>query len=173
MTQSLPRIAQFFKVAQTQFEQDFKTYVERPYVEADYQDIPLPKRATKGSAGYDFFAPYDIVIPPKASVLIPTGICAKIATGYVLMLYPRSSLGFKYRMQLDNTVGVIDSDYFYAKNGGHILVRLTNDSHQGKEMTIAKGTAMVQGIFMSYGITVDDDVQTLRTGGLGSTTKKG
>ena len=90
---------------------------------------------------------------------------------WVLSLYPRSGLGFKYRMQLNNTVGIIDSDYYYSDNEGHIFVKVTNDTNEGKVITVEKGTGFVQGIFMEYGTTVDDDASEIRNGGFGSTTK--
>ena len=92
-------------------------------------------------------------------------------TDWVLMLYPRSGLGFKYRLQLDNLVGIIDSDYFYSDNEGHIFAKLTNDSKTNKIVTVRRGDAFMQGIFVEYGITEDDKVETSRNGGFGSTDK--
>ncbi len=89
--------------------------------------------------------------------------------GWVLMLYPRSGLGFKYRLQMNNTVGIIDSDYFYSDNEGHILMKLFNDGREGKTLELKAGMAVAQGIFMEYGITIDDDVEEVRNGGFGST----
>ena len=60
---------------------------------------------------------------------------------------------------MDNTVGIIDSDYFASDNEGHIFVKLTNDSHEGKTVEVKQGTAFVQGVFVEYGITVDDEAQ--------------
>lgn len=100
-------------------------------IQAIYQDIRLPQRATRGSAGYDFYAPMEIILAPGEGIKVPTGIRAEMDEGWVLTCYPRSGLGFKYRMQLDNTVGVIDSDYFYSDNEGHILAKITNDSQEG------------------------------------------
>ena len=102
---------------------------------------------------------------------IPTGIRAEMEEGWVLLIYPRSGLGFKYRLQMDNTVGVIDSDYFYSDNEGHIFVKVTNDSRSGKEIDLPAGVGFAQGIFMEYGITVDDAAEGIRNGGLGSTTR--
>ena len=90
----------------------------------------------------------------------------------LLKLYPRSGLGFKYRLQLNNTVGVIDSDYFGAKNEGHIMLKLTNDSNEGKILAVNAGDAVAQGVFMPFGITVDDDASAIREGGFGSTSGK-
>ena len=102
---------------------------------------------------------------------IPTGIRALIEPGWVLKLYPRSGLGFKYRLQLNNTVGIIDSDYSQSDNEGHIFIKITNDSNEGKTLEIPAGTGFAQGIFVEYGITVDDDADGVRNGGFGSTTK--
>lgn len=134
-----------------------------------YEEIKLPKRATKGSAGYDFFAPYAFEIKPGETLKIPTGIRAKMDDAWVLSLYPRSGLGFKFRMQLNNTVGIIDSDYYYSDNEGHIFVKVTNDSNEGKVLSVGKGQGFVQGIFTQYGITIDDEATAVRNGGFGST----
>ncbi len=136
-----------------------------------YSEIKLPKRATKGSAGYDFYAVRDIELAPGETIKIPTGIRARIDEGWVLKIYPRSGLGFKYRLQLDNTVGIIDSDYYYSDNEGHIIIKITNNSLEGKTLLIKKGQAFAQGVFVEYGITVDDDATETRNGGFGSTTK--
>ena len=95
-----------------------------------------------------------------------------IEEDWVLNIFPRSGLGFKFRLQMNNTVGIIDSDYFYSDNEGHIFVKLTNDSNEGKTVSVEQGTGMVQGIFMQYGVTIDDEVTEVRNGGFGSTTKK-
>ena len=95
-----------------------------------------------------------------------------IEDGWVLSLYPRSGLGFRHRLQFDNTVGIIDSDYFEAKNEGHILIKMTSDDHKGKTLSVAAGDGFAQGIFLPFGITVDDEADGERTGGFGSTTEK-
>lgn len=137
-----------------------------------YNKIKLPVRATAGSAGYDFFSPVDITLNPGETVKIPTGIRVEMEQDWVLKCYPRSGLGFKYRLQLNNTVGIIDSDYFYSDNEGHMFMKLTNDSKEGKTLELGQGEGMVQGIFMQYGITEDDDADGVRNGGFGSTTGK-
>jgi dUTP pyrophosphatase len=158
----MKRIAQFFKVSESEFCKDG--------IREQYEDILLPKRATSGSAGYDFFAPFDIVLSPNETIKVPTGIRVKIDEGWVLKLYPRSSLGFKYRLTLNNTVGIIDSDYYHADNEGHIYIKMTNLGD--KPLTVEKGKAFAQGIFVEYGITVDDECDKVRKGGFGSTDKK-
>ena len=72
---------------------------------------------------------------------------------------------------MNNTVGIIDSDYFNSDNEGHIFIKMTNDSNEGKTVEVAAGTGFAQGIFMQYGITEDDDAEGIRNGGFGSTTK--
>ncbi len=136
-----------------------------------YNEIKLPQRATKGSAGYDFYSPIDFTLNPQETIKVPTGVRVKIEDGWFLSIFPRSSLGFKYRLRLNNTVGIIDSDYYHALNEGHIFIKITNESTD-KVVTIKKGEAFAQGIFIPFGITEDDDVETVRTGGMGSTNQK-
>lgn len=169
------RIAQFFKVSSDNFINAMKEEFPQ-YTEADirdmYESLELPKRATTGSAGYDFYAPFSFSLPPAATIKIPTGIRAKMDEGWVLKVYPRSGLGFKYRLQMNNTVGIIDSDYYYSDNEGHIFIKMTNDSNEGKTVEVSQGSGFAQGIFLEYGITVDDDTEGIRNGGFGSTTNK-
>lgn len=136
-----------------------------------WENIKVPTRATKGSAGYDFKAPYYIELAPGETVKVPTGIRVRIVDGWWLGCFPRSGLGFKYRLQLDNTVGVIDSDYSRSDNEGHIFAKITNDGHEDKVLKINTGDGFMQGIFIPYGITYDDHVDTVRNGGMGSTGK--
>ncbi len=169
------RIAKFHKVSEEQFKKDWiDTFGEGADASAKkiYDEIKLPKRATAGSAGYDFYMPITLTICPGETVKVPTGIRVEMEQDWVLKCYPRSGLGFKYRLQLNNTVGIIDSDYFYSDNEGHIFSKITNDSNEGKIVELTAGEGFMQGIFVEYGITVDDDVTTVRNGGLGSTTKK-
>ncbi len=168
------RIAEFMKVSFEQYKEAYiDTYGEAPDQEIlkVYEEIKLPRRATSGSAGYDFFAPLDLELAPGETLKVPTGIRAKMENDWVLKLYPRSGLGFKYRLQLNNTVGIIDSDYFYSDNEGHIFAKITNDTNEEKTVKVPEGTGFMQGIFLEYGITLDDDVTDVRNGGFGSTTK--
>jgi dUTP pyrophosphatase len=175
----MKRIAQFEKVSLAQFQE---AWLDTFYKGADhkedlneeikkiYERIQLPKRATKGSAGYDFYSTLDFQLQPGESIKIPTGIRVRIDEGWVLKCYPRSGLGFKFRLQLNNTVGIIDSDYYSSDNEGHIFSKITNDSKEGKTLAIEEGTGFMQGIFVEYGITVDDEADMVRNGGFGSTT---
>lgn len=168
------RVAQFYKVSFGQFKEGFEDVFGRrskEEIQALYDRIRLPRRATAGSAGYDFFSPVDLELAPGETVKVPTGIRVKMEENWVLKCYPRSGLGFKFRLQLNNTVGIIDSDYFYSDNEGHIFAKITNDSNEGKTVKIGADTGFMQGIFVEYGITVDDDVTDVRNGGFGSTTR--
>ena len=169
------RIAKFHKVSPAQFAKDWKdTFptADEKEILSVYENIRLPLRATAGSAGYYFFAPVDITLAPGETAKIPTGIRVEMEQYWVLKCYPRSGLGFKFRLQLNNTVGIIDSDYFYSDNEGHIFSKITNDSNEDKTVSIAAGTGFMQGIFVEYGITVDDEATGVRNGGFGSTTEK-
>lgn len=165
------RIAKFHKVSYEQFYHDWKDCFgsSDAQIEAIYDGIILPRRATAGSAGYDFFSPIDIVLRPGETVKIPTGVRVEMEEGWVLKCYPRSGLGFKYRLQLNNTVGIIDSDYFYSDNEGHIFSKITNDTNEGRDVKLKAGNGFMQGIFVEYGITVDDEADAVRNGGFGST----
>lgn len=171
----MKRVGKFHKVSKEQFINDWMDTFpndSRDHIVDIYDKIVLPKRATKGSAGYDFFSPLSFILKPGETIKIPTGIRVEIADGWVLKCYPRSGLGFKFRLQLNNTVGIIDSDYFYSDNEGHIFTKVTNDSNEDKSLELEEGTGFMQGIFVEYGITFDDNIDELevRNGGLGSTT---
>lgn len=150
------RIAKFYRVSEAQFGR------------GEYEKIVLPRRATAGSAGYDFIAPYDFELDIGEEIIIDTGIRAKIADGWVLVILPRSGSGFKFGVRLANTAGVIDSDYFNADNEGHIKIKLVGGT---KKYTVKAGDAFAQGIFLPYGITEDDECTAERRGGFGSTGK--
>ena len=169
----MERIAKYEKVSFDEFSRGFAACFPAQDAREAYGSICLPRRATAGSAGYDFFLPADICLKPGEGVKVPTGIRAKMAEGWALLLFPRSGLGFKYRLQLDNTVGVVDSDYYNADNEGHIFIKLTNDSREGKVLSLKAGEAFAQGIFLPYGITEDDSANAGRTGGFGSTSGQG
>lgn len=169
-------VAKFEKVSYTQF---FNSFIDtfqiaksddekiKSEIERIYKDLILPRRATTGSAGYDFKSPVDFTLKPKETIKVPTGIRCKMDEDVVLMIYPRSSLGFKYRLILDNTVGIIDSDYYNSDNEGHIFIKFTNLGD--KVLEIKKGDGIAQGIFLPYFLTTDDEVSDKRNGGIGST----
>lgn len=165
--------AKFEKVSWAQFQKDYvDLFGEGKTINIDnvkdiYDNIKLPHRKTKFSAGHDISIPFDITLPPKEKLMIPTGIRCKISTDYVMLIAPRSSLGIKKGLRISNTIPVIDSDYYDANNEGHIFVSVIND---GKEpIKFKAGDNIVQALFVPYGIADDDVVTAERTGGIGST----
>lgn len=160
----------FEKISYEQFRKDFGKILgdrsEESYKEM-YDQIKLPKRGTCGSAGYDFSSPVSTCLNEEHSTtLIPTGIRAKMPQDIVLMIYPRSGLGFKTGMRLANSTGVIDSDYYYSDNEGHIMIKLVRGF---SDLNIEAGDRITQGIFTPYFITDDDKTTESRNGGFGST----
>lgn len=163
------RIARFESVSHTQFS---AAWADTFGPAAPVPTLPpLPRRATAGSAGYDFFLPCPLHLAPGETAKIPTGVRAFMENGWVLQLYPRSGLGFSYRLQLNNTVGIVDSDYYFSDNEGHIFIKITNDSNEGKVLNLQAGDAFAQGIFVPFGITEDDNAVAARNGGFGSTSR--
>ncbi len=154
-------IARFERVSPAQYES-----CRLPH-SLDATEIPLPRRATAGSAGYDFVCPADVTLAPGEALTIPTGIRCRMESGWVLMMFPRSGLGFKHRIALANTVGVIDSDYYYAENEGHILIRLVNSGEH--TVHISRGDRFCQGVLLMHGLAVENEVSAERSGGFGST----
>lgn len=170
------RIAQFKKVSFEQFLNDwidtfsifdFNSQENIENLKCVWENINLPKRSTSGSAGYDFISPIDFELNPGEEITIPTGIRCKMDSDWVLTIHLRSSIGFKYKVSLANTTGIIDSDYYNSNNKGHIMVKLVNRGN--KVYPTSAGERIVQGIFFPYGITVDDKASGERNGGFGST----
>lgn len=151
-------------------------FVSTEQLEKDFGDdrnevvMKLPMRATKGSAGYDCYAPVDIYLGPGNDIKIPTGIKSYMRNGEMLMAVPRSGLGFKYYCRLANTIGIIDKDYYdNPDNEGHIFVKLRNEGNE--PIIIKHGEAMCQFIFTPF-LLADNDNFTDgndRNGGFGST----
>lgn len=174
----MDRVGAFGKVKYEQFFQDMCSSIYegeevtsevRHRIRDSYDLIEIPERATSGSAGYDIMSPIRIDLEPGAQVKIPTGINSFISPGWFLMILPRSSMGFKYQMQLANTCAVIDGDYLYSENSGHIFIKIVNRGD--KPITIQAGDRFAQGIFVPFGITYTDNTQDARDGGIGSTGK--
>ena len=178
---------EFHKVSFEQFVESFKPIYtsqlspEQVYSDKDvenaakviYDLIRLPERATAGSNGYDFFFPFgDTEIAPGQSIIIPTGIKVKLNPGWALLVYSRSSLGFNYRVLIEENVAVIDEDYFdNINNEGHIFIKIINDNREGQTVTLRLGAAFCQGLFTLTGRAANDNVTAERIGGIGSTNK--
>ena len=171
----MKQIAKFEKVSFEQFKKDIEKCFDNKYkseedIQEIYNQIELPTRATKGSAGYDFKCPINLLLHKGQPIVIPTGIRAKIAEGWVLKIYPRSGMGFKYGLNLANTVGIIDSDYYNSDNEGHIMLKASHCLGEYM-LPIEQGKGIAQGVFIEYGIAEDDNVSEIRNGGFGSTDK--
>lgn len=186
-------VAKFEKVSIGQYlltwSEIYKTYnkilskEQTEYIHHEiYDKIKLPERATDGSAGYDFFAPFPVSIEKGSNIIIPTGIRCKIENGYFLMVAPRSGHGFKSKLVIANTVGIIDSDYYMnLSNEGHILIKIvyeglsysiepivkdtygdfrlmSNPSNAPDEpfFSVDKGKGFCQGILLPYGLDIND-----------------
>lgn len=169
------RIAKFEKVTLEQFSKDFKNLnpnstLSDAQIEEMYNSIKMPARATKMSAGYDFYLPYAIGLDVGNEIVVPTGIRSKIQEDWALLIMPKSGLGTKSRLIMYNTAGLIDADYYNSDNQGHILVKLLYDlRNSDKHLSLPAGKSFVQGFFFPFGITEDDNADGLRNGGFGST----
>lgn len=156
----------FEKISLNQFIKDTEL------TEKEYNNIIIPKRATQNSAGYDFHILNNITLKPNEIIKIPTGIKAQMNNDEVLMIYIRSSLGFKYNLRLCNGTGIIDSDYYNNQdNEGHIFIKIQNE---GKEtLNLKANDRFAQGIFIKY-LTADDEtkINNVRQGGMGSTNQR-
>ena len=165
------QVAKFSKVSMSQWTEAIRNQTDaitEESVEELYNGIKLPQRATVGSAGYDLYSPIWIELGPGEDVIFPLGIRCEIDDGWFLGIFPRSGLGFKYYLRLANLTGIIDGDYANSDNEGHIMMKLRNESVD-KTVTINRGDAIAQAIFLPFGVTKDDDATGIRNGGFGST----
>lgn len=161
------KVAKFEKISYEQWHKDFGDNDQHSF-DAVLDEIPMPTRATKGSAGYDIATPYAIDLVPNEEINIPTGLKCKIANGWFMGAFPKSGLGFKYYVRLANTIGVIDEDYYNNENNeGHFFVKIRNEGDKPLHIDAHKGICQV--IFIPYGITEDDEADGIRKGGFGST----
>lgn len=137
-------------------------------IDLKIENIVLPKRQTAKSAGYDFYLPYDIFLNPGEMKVVATGIKASLEDDEVLEIYIRSSMAIKRGLYLVNQVGIIDADYYNnSDNEGHIMIAIRNTS--ALEVCLKTGERIAQGVFKKYLITDDDNVTSVRCGGIGST----
>ena len=132
---------------------------------SEWEALELPTRSTQQAAGYDFHIPFDIALSAN-SVVVPTGIRCKMEPGWCLVLMPRSGLGFKYGMALENTLALIDADYYLSPNEGHIMIKTHT---RNKIASLKQGDRFVQGVLLPFGIATNGNTDNERTGGIGST----
>lgn len=134
-----------------------------------YDKIELPKRFTKGSAGYDFVTPFSLYIGDIIGPIeFPTGIRVKLERDKALLLLPRSGIGFNTGVTIACTVGLIDSDYYYAENEGHIMCKLVPGF---RPLSVSQYGRVMQGVIVNFSLVDDDNATGERTGGFGSTNK--
>lgn len=171
----MERIAEFYKVSYNQFKKDYevingKNNISEDELKSMYDLIKLPKRATTGSAGYDFYLPYPIKLKAGEEITIPTGVRFECEQDYALLFMSKSGLGSKNRLQLNTCISLIDSDYFYSDNEGHILARVIHDARNADAvLELPAGKSFLQGVFIKFGITKSDNADGKRNGGFGST----
>ena len=164
-------VLRFEKITREQWDDDLNE-MGTPFLSDTYADIKLPVRATRNSSGHDFFASYEFGQMLGKCIKIPTGIRIVTDRRVWLLVIPRSGFGTKFRMQLDNTVGDIDGDYWESDNEGHIFAKVRNDGREGKEIVVKAGESFAQGVILPYELTDNDAVTAQRNGGHGSTDKK-
>lgn len=171
----MERVAEFYKVSFNQFEKDYKNLNPNSVLTDEelrriYDGIKLPQRATAGSAGYDFYLPYAIRLKAGEEMVLPTGIRFTCRQDYGMFLMNKSGLGSKNRFQINTCISLIDSDYYYSDNEGHILAYVIHDSRDKNAiLSLPAGKSFLQGVFFKYGITESDNQTTARNGGFGST----
>ena len=141
----------FEKISYEQFCKDVKEDKDL------YDSYKLPSRNSKKAAGYDFYLIEDIEMKPGDIIKIPTGVKSYFEDDEVLMLFVRSSTGFKYNIRMVNQVGIIDADYYNNRdNEGHMFIKLQNEGNQ--TVKFKAGDYLVQGVFLKY-LTTDSDIE--------------
>jgi len=171
----MKKVAEFYKVSFNQFKKDFQSiFPENKISEQElkemYENIKLPARATTGSAGYDFYLPFPINLKAGEQLTVPTGIRFQCKQNYAMLFMSKSGLGSKSRLQLNTAISLIDSDYYYSDNEGHILARIIHDTREKDQvLSLPAGKSFLQGVFIEFGITKSDKAKGIRNGGFGST----
>lgn len=169
----------FHKISTEQWKSDLgKMGKENVYPAGDftvndikemYENLKAPEYKTEGAAGHDIHSPYDFTLNPGETIKFPTGYSVEMPIGFVFKIYPRSSLGTKFEATLTNTVGIVDSDYFYSSNEGHMWMFMKNNGN--KVLEIKQGEAVAQGTIDKYYVFGVNPNATKRDGGFGSTGK--
>lgn len=188
----MKNVAQFEKVSLKAFsELMIDSYPKYQFTKDEindlYNNVQIPRRATVGSVGYDFVTPFGFRLFPGSKIKIPTGIRVNIMKDdYALFLMPKSR-NAKNSIRISNTIGVVDPDYYFSDNEGHIMIVLEMPpvnheiGHETKFGEILRrgdidqyynsGDGIAQGIFIECGkcIGENDQEYSIRNGGYGST----
>ena len=155
----------FEKISLEEFHKNYSTDKD-----IYYNNLVMPKRGSKYSAGYDIATPWDVELPAKTTVIFPSLLKVSMEDDEVVLIDVRSSLGFKHNVRLSNTIGVIDKDYYNnPTNEGHIFIKLYNPTENNIHFN--EGERIAQAIFVKYLTTDDDTANEERVGGIGSTNK--
>lgn len=172
----------FEKISLEEFSQGVKNNTKNysdEEIKQMYEELPYPCRSTIHAGGYDFFAPYDFVLKPGETIVVPTGFRVHMNDDEIFNLFIRSGTGFKYNVRLSNQIGIVDADYYgNSKNEGHMFASFTNHGTKdwvNKSIGLKREekAKMVQGVFMPYYLTKDDEcLNIVRNGGFGSTNKE-
>lgn len=173
-------VGKFERVSLEEFSRSIKLRFDTQFsdeiIQEMYEKIKLPRRATSGSAGYDFFSPFYFFLPSWGDIIVPTGIKVRISDGWFLGFYPRSGTGMKNYLRIANTVGIVDADYYgNASNEGHIMVKVRKESgpldtsEPTRDVEFRAGDAFCQAVFQQFGVVEGDEADGDRTGGFGST----
>jgi dUTP pyrophosphatase len=103
------------------------------------QGLPLPSRATAGSAGFDLHAALEnsLVLAPGDRAAVPTGFAIAVPAGFEAQVRPRSGLALRHGLVLPNAPGTIDSDY-----RGEVMVLVMNAGRES--ITLQRGERIAQ-----------------------------
>lgn len=170
----MERVGEFYKVSFNQFKKDYEAMGHKKLSNSEmqkmYDDIKLPQRATTGSAGYDFYLPFDITLKAGEEIFIPSGIRMRFNEDYGFLVFSKSGLGTHHRLHITTCISLFDSDYYYSDNEGHFLFKIIHDSKDPNAvLSLPKGKSFLQGVLFKYGITESDHATGKRNGGIGST----
>ena len=160
-------MVKFEKISLEEYTNYFKMICPQGYdineekVAEGYDNIMLPVRSTAGTAGYTFFTPVDIKLSryDRSFVTVPTGI--KLVTNrndIALLVYPDVSFAFTNKLELSETVSVVNADSHKGDFEGHIVVRVRAD----EETFIPAGTPFLTGVLINTLQVDDDNCQTIR-----------
>jgi len=132
------------------------------------KNLDLPVYETAGSVGFDFLAREETVVKDGEIVLIPANLIVEVPAGYMLIVASRSSTPRKKGLMQPHGFGIIDHDYCGPED--EIKIQVYNFT--GKDVTVARGDKIAQGVFVHIDKFEWEEVDEIREesrGGFGST----
>ena len=128
-----------------------------------------PTKGTEGAGAYDLYMPVSGSIPENGICKVGLGFAAEVPVDHVALILPRSGIGAKYGVELNNTCGVIDSDY-----RGEWIATLRTKT--GEEFFWKAGDRILQFVLVpaiSVELEITDELSTTErgSGGFGSSGK--